>query len=127
MAYKQILVVEDDATIRETVSELLVLEGYEVQSCVNGQEALELLKTEPDFGLILLDLMMPKMGGIELLNAMKIECSESVCRIPIVVLTAAGQAVADLGEHQTVALLRKPPEMEDLLEVVQKHCTEHST
>lgn len=64
----KILIVEDDASLRKIYVTILIKEGYEVAAAVNGKEALQLAEeSEPD--LILLDMMMPKMNGIEFLRA----------------------------------------------------------
>jgi len=60
-----LLVVEDDDTIRETVSEALELEGYRVTAATNGRSALDLLQRQR-FELVLLDLMLPGLHGLEL-------------------------------------------------------------
>ena len=58
-----ILVVDDDAEIRESLSDLLSDEGHRVRAAANGKEALELLRQTPAPCMILLDLMMPVMNG----------------------------------------------------------------
>ena len=67
---KKILVVDDDVDIRETLGEVLRIEGYSVLLAANGTDALELAKKErPD--LILLDLMMPDMDGVAVLKELR--------------------------------------------------------
>ena len=69
----RLLVVEDDASIRETIDEALRLEGFQVQSCANGAEALGLL-TDPSsdtIDLIILDLMLPGLGGLDLCRQLR--------------------------------------------------------
>ena len=65
MSSPRILIVEDDASIRELYKEVLEGEGFEVESCVNGKEALLSLAGQEDPCLILLDMMMPIMDGRE--------------------------------------------------------------
>lgn len=86
-AYKKIMVIEDEDSLRSLYTEILQLEGFEVRGAENGQVALTLL---PQFfpDLILLDLMMPVMNGKEFLRAMSE--SESLKNIPVIVLTNAG-------------------------------------
>lgn len=60
---KQILVVEDDTSIRELLVELLESEGYVVSSAVNGLEGIKYLQSQQTPDLILIDLMMPVMDG----------------------------------------------------------------
>ncbi|MCP9815854.1 response regulator transcription factor [Synechococcus sp. GreenBA-s] len=66
----RLLVVEDDDTIRETVSEAMELEGFAVSAAANGQSAWELLSREP-FDLLLLDLMLPGLHGLDLCRRLR--------------------------------------------------------
>lgn len=71
---ERLLVVEDDETIRETVAEALRLEGFAVQACGDGREALTLLdagEAETGFDLLVLDLMLPGLGGLELCRRLR--------------------------------------------------------
>lgn len=86
----KILLVEDDPLIYRMYQKLFTLEGFETETAENGQEGLEKLVTfKPD--VILLDIMMPKMNGLEMLTKLKAE--ESTKDIPVAVLTN----VSDLG------------------------------
>ncbi len=67
---KKILVIDDEAIVRISCKRALSSEDYEVKSASSGKEALELLEKEP-FTLILLDLKMPDMDGIEVLKKVK--------------------------------------------------------
>jgi len=70
-----LLVVEDDDTIRETIRDALTLEGFEVTACGNGRDALKSLQrasdTEDSFALVVLDLMLPGLGGLELCRQLR--------------------------------------------------------
>ncbi|MEI6110957.1 MAG: response regulator transcription factor [Cyanobium sp. ELA712] len=70
-----LLVVEDDDTIRETIRDALILEGFEVTACGNGRDALQSLQrasdTEDSFALVVLDLMLPGLGGLELCRQLR--------------------------------------------------------
>jgi DNA-binding response OmpR family regulator len=67
---KKILIVEDEAPLRNAVSDILTFEGFQVFQAKNGQEGLEVaLKEKPD--LILLDLMMPVMDGLSMLEKLR--------------------------------------------------------
>jgi DNA-binding response OmpR family regulator len=84
---KTILVVDDEPTLRETVAEALVLDGYRVSTAATGAEALlKFREARPD--LVLLDLMLPEMSGIEVCRVIR---SESA--IPILMLTAKDSEV----------------------------------
>ena len=69
-----LLVVEDDETIRETVCEALELEGFAVTACANGKDALKRLQravTGEKFSLVVLDLMLPGLGGMDVCRALR--------------------------------------------------------
>lgn len=67
---KKILILEDDVFLSKAYSMILTKEGYEVVQVDNGVQALEALK-EKEFDLILLDILMPELGGIEFLRVFK--------------------------------------------------------
>lgn len=73
VATSRLLVVEDDDSIRETVGEALRSEGYEVLTCADGSEALGLLTVESSqsVDLIVLDLMLPGLGGLDLCRELR--------------------------------------------------------
>jgi len=81
----KILVVDDVKENRSIVKNILTLCNYEVQSASNGLEALQIVKTD-NFDLILLDIMMPKMGGIEVCRYLKID--PETANLPVIFLTA---------------------------------------
>ena len=82
---KKILIADDEAVIRELTEELLTSAGYEVLKAADGEQALRLLYDEhPD--LILLDLMLPKMTGFEVL--LEIRKNSRVRNTPILILSA---------------------------------------
>jgi DNA-binding response OmpR family regulator len=84
---RQILVVEDEPTLRETLAEALEAEGFQVVAAGDGRSALALFRSErPD--LVLLDLMLPELSGIEVTRIIRTESS-----VPIVMLTAKGSEV----------------------------------
>lgn len=84
MNYK-VLVIEDDSGIRETLCDLLITMSYSVKAASNGQEGLECLKVgKPD--LIICDIMMPIMGGMEFLK--RVKSDENYWYIPVLMLTA---------------------------------------
>lgn len=87
---KKILIVDDEEDVVELVQVLLITEGYEVITGKNGLEALEIIKIEnPD--LIILDIMMPEMDGVEVCKRLrKLDKMEN---IPIVMFSAKLSAV----------------------------------
>jgi CheY-like chemotaxis protein len=111
-----VLVVEDDPDIRETLSEVLSAEGYDVTAAANGREALDKLGVMHRPCMILLDLMMPVMNGWEFLRA--IEQSADLSSIPVTVVSAAGHGVPIGGTR----FIRKPIDLDLLLEHVRQVC-----
>src|SRR5690606_28206772 len=88
---KTILVVEDDADIREVLREVLEVEGFTVRTADNGKVGLEALEEIGRPCLILLDLMMPVMNGLEFLAALR---ARSAPRSPPVVIVSAYSDIA---------------------------------
>lgn len=79
----KILVVDDDQEIAQLLEIYIKNEGYEPVAAYNGEEALSKLNTENDIGLVILDIMMPVMNGIDVINAIRKDS-----QIPIIVLSA---------------------------------------
>lgn len=86
MSGQDILVVDDEASVVEVVSLYLRREGYEVRSAADGQLALDAI-AEQQPTLIVLDLMLPKVGGIEILRQVRQRWAD----VPVIMLTARGQ------------------------------------
>ena len=86
---KKILIVEDDQFLREFYQELLIAEGYFVDMAPDGEVALKKI-WEKEFDLILLDIMLPKKDGVQILRELKTRPPKSP-QVPIVVLTNLGQ------------------------------------
>jgi CheY-like chemotaxis protein len=118
--HRPILIVEDDADLREMMAQLLTLEGYRAEAVSNGRDALEYLSRGPRPDLILLDLMMPVMDGWEFRRRQRED--PALAALPVVVLSALDQARAlDLGG---TAFLKKPLDFDRLLELVRQYCRE---
>lgn len=88
MSKERILIVEDEEDILELVRYNLSREGYQVAGVTSGEEALKKIKSEP-YDLIILDLMLPGMDGLEVAKVLKQD--SNVQNIPIVMLTAKGE------------------------------------
>jgi CheY-like chemotaxis protein len=113
-----VLIVEDDADLRDMMAQLLLLEGFSAQAVGNGREALDYLREGDPPDLILLDLMMPVMDGWEFRRAQRRD--PKVANVPVIVLSALDQSrVGDVGE---VAFLKKPLDFDRLLDLVRKYC-----
>lgn len=88
-----VLIVDDDADFRRVLAESLSDEGYRIIEASNGQVALDRLETERP-QLILVDLLMPTMSGLELLQ--KVRKAPTLRNIPVVVITAANDAMLSI-------------------------------
>jgi DNA-binding response OmpR family regulator len=87
MEKKKILVVEDDTVLQKTVADFLELEGFLMVTASNGEDGISQAKSEnPD--LILLDVILPKKDGFEVIEALKAD--EATKKIPIILLTNLG-------------------------------------
>ena len=87
---KKVLIVEDEEIIYELLQRKLTQEGYEVVVAKDGEEGLAKIREEkPD--LILLDIIMPKKGGFEVMEEMQKE--EDIGDIPVIVISNSGQPV----------------------------------
>jgi CheY-like chemotaxis protein len=108
-----VLVVDDEATVRSAVARMLEELGYEVVQAADGQSALDRLGSAPAVDLVLLDLIMPRMSGTQVLR----ELRRTQPGLPVVVTTghAAGEDPMALG---ATALLRKPYTMSELAQTV---------
>jgi CheY-like chemotaxis protein len=91
----KILIVEDDPLMLRMYQKIFTLEQYNVEIATNGEEALEKLRTETEKPtIILMDIMMPKMNGLEALD--KLKANPDTQHIPVVMLTnLAGQQDAE--------------------------------
>lgn len=112
-----ILIVEDDIDIRETLTDVFERSGYRTASAVNGQDACDFLQKSPEMPkLILLDLMMPVMDGFgfreqQLKNPKWKD-------IPVLVVTAGGNAAQKAEQMGVKNWLQKPIALEALLDKV---------
>ncbi len=116
MGNPPILVVDDEKNIRLTLSRALEATGYEVASAVNGEDALAQLE-ERDFGLMLVDLQMPGMDGMELLRRVRLSRPD----IPVIIITAHGSVdiAVDAMRLGAVDFIQKPFSPDEIRELVR--------
>jgi CheY-like chemotaxis protein len=116
----KVLLVEDDPLIIRLYQKTLKFEGYEVQSANNGLEALgQLAAFTPD--VILLDIMMPEMNGVQFLNKMNGGSGES--KIPVIVLTNIADSDVTLSAVSAGAaliLIKSQTEPDDVVGAIKK-------
>jgi two-component system cell cycle sensor histidine kinase/response regulator CckA len=114
-----ILVVEDDVVVRETMVDSLELLNYRVLEAANGQEALALLEQRGDeIALVLSDVVMPEMGGVALLHALR----ERGLEVGMVLMTGHSleRKMESLRAQGMIDWLPKPPDLEQLAKVVAR-------
>ncbi len=117
MANGLLLVVDDEAVARLTLQKILQLQGYEVVAVGSGEEAVQELARRP-YDLMILDLKMPGMGGMEVLK----QCSGLYPKLAVVIITAFGSmdtAIEALRYRATDYLL-KPAAPPEILRAVEK-------
>ena len=87
MKGKKVLIVEDDPILQKAIQDYLKSDGFEVEVASDGEEGLQMAKTKnPE--LILLDIILPKLNGFEVLKAVKAD--EKIQKVPIILLTNLG-------------------------------------
>lgn len=86
----KILIVEDDKFLRDLITKKLKMENFETICAIDGEEALKKIKEEKP-ALILLDLILPGIGGFDVLSQLKNDLSESIKNIPVIILSNLGQ------------------------------------
>ncbi|MFM2152020.1 MAG: hypothetical protein RL199_455 [Pseudomonadota bacterium] len=115
--HRRVLVVEDTTDIRELLVDILSGEGYGVEACANGAEALARLSAGR-YDLVLLDLMMPVMDGLQLLEELRRSGGQPP---PVVVMSAFERFRGEVAELGARAFISKPVDIDRLLDAVARH------
>ena len=113
-----ILVVDDEPSLVEAISSVLEDEGYSVTTAPDGLAALRVLHDGLRPCLAILDLMMPRMSGWELRAAMLAD--PALADIPVAICSA--YARGEMEALQPSAILQKPFELKDILEIADRYC-----
>lgn len=113
----EILLVEDDTDTREVLAEFLATEGFRVAAAVNGRDALEQLRRGLRPRIILLDLTMPIMNGVEFRHQQLAD--EALRRIPVIITTAMPPRQSD--SFAGVTVVEKPIDLDLLLTSIRSH------
>jgi CheY-like chemotaxis protein len=120
VASPTILVVDDDADIRDAMCLVLEYSGYRAVAASNGEEALRLLRADGSVDLILLDMMMPVMDGWGFRRSQP--DGPAFVTIPVIVLTGDGRASSKAAAIGAAGYLKKPLDLDDLLALIARHC-----
>ena len=114
---KRILSVDDDHSVQDLVSMHLLLQGFEVKTAVDGEEAISILANEP-FDLVLLDIEMPKVDGLEVLRYIKTHHID----VRIIMLTGADNlpALNECAKLGAFDYLPKPYNFHELMDSIDR-------
>jgi len=112
-----VLIVDDDADIREVIKIFLEADGYRVSIAADGLDALEQLRAGLRPGLILLDLMMPRLDGEQFLIQFR---AGRFADTAVVIMSGHSAAEKKADELKADSCLRKPVEAEELLKTVRR-------
>ena len=116
---KRVMIVDDSRTVRQQVSAALSEGGFEVVEAVDGVDAMEQIAASPDLALIICDVSMPRMNGLEFLARLK---EKERFGVPVLMLTTDGQPafIARAKEFGAKGWIVKPFKPELLLATVRK-------
>lgn len=109
-----LLLVEDDEPTRVLITALCRRLGIDVDLACDGVHALELIRTRT-YSMLLLDLMLPRMNGFELLREVR-ACAPLLLARTIIITAASDMTLRDFDGGGTLALLRKPFDIADLID-----------
>jgi two-component system response regulator MprA len=113
-----ILLVEDDVDVREALVEALSDRGYAVDTAADGLSALQALRGGKRPGVILLDLMMPRMDGLEFRSAQRAD--PKLAELPVVILSADARMEEKARAMKVQDAIRKPIDLEQLYRVIER-------
>jgi len=124
MLYRKILIVEDDKFLREMLVMVFEEENYQIDAAENGEQAWDMLNKN-NYGLLMTDMYMPQMNGIELIK----KCQLSFPELKTVIISGGGREV--IAEHgkkyvrikdqgvEVDVYLKKPCDMDEMFSVVK--------
>jgi CheY-like chemotaxis protein len=111
-----VLIVDDEPAIRTQLGELLREEGYDVLEAADGYQAMDCLREPPHPSMVLLDLILPGPSGWEVLAWMRE--LPALASLPVWILSGMGDEIRVDGTN----VLTKPPDLDELLAAVARHC-----
>jgi DNA-binding NtrC family response regulator len=118
----QLLYADDEPALRELVQNHLSLEGFDVETVADGEETIRILDKKK-FDLVILDVHMPKMDGLEVLKYMKAHGMKS----RMIILTGDGDPhiVSECAKYGALDYLTKPYNYHELIEAIDRALTEN--
>jgi CheY-like chemotaxis protein len=127
MGRHTILLVEDEPAVRELTADILRDEGYDVVEARDGLEALQVIDEHVPFSehaaVVLLDLMLPKVSGLQVLTHLR-QTNDGAT--PVVAMSASGAHLSQAAMAGANATLAKPFDLSSLLDVIARYCAPQS-
>lgn len=120
MSKANILVIEDEKFVLDSIERFLKQEGYEVAKAMNRQEAYDQLDAH-NFDLIITDIMLPHLGGFDIIDYIREH--ERTAGVPILVSTGMDQEIFNATLHDADDYITKPYDISDLLKKVKDMLT----
>ena len=122
MSQKKVLIAEDSSVIQNLTKKILQFQNFEIQSVKNGKELLEHVENDT-YDVILLDINMPIMNGIEAVTELRKHSDQQKKNIPVIAITgnAANHSVEYLKSVGFSEYLQKPLNFDHLVELVKKY------
>lgn len=117
---KKVLIAEDSSVIQNLTRKILEIQNYEIFSAKNGKQVISMLEKE-DFDIILMDINMPQMDGMECSRAIRALEDEKKSQVPIVAITgnARNYSMEDFKEVGINDYLQKPLNFDKLVDLVK--------
>lgn len=117
----KVLIVEDEAEIRQEVRECLTDEGYDCVEAANGEQGLDLIRRDPEIVVVLADIQMPGRSGLEMIGAAKTEVGDDR-ELEFIIMTGHGGAreAIDALQRGVMDFLEKPIDINHVLHVVRR-------
>ena len=113
----RILIVEDDREMVETLAEIFTFEGFEPETALDGQQALNRLAQDPLPALVILDMHLPHVSGVEVLAHIRED--ERLAGLSVLVVTADAN-LAKTIQHHANAVLIKPVSIADMISLSEE-------
>lgn len=119
---KQVLVAEDSSVIQNLTKKVLQFQNYDIHSARDGQQVLDMLK-QKKYDIILMDINMPKMDGMECSRQIRSMDDEEKSQVPIIAITgnASNYSEDDFEKAGMNEYIPKPINFDRLVEVVNKY------
>ena len=118
---KKVLIAEDSSVIQNLTKKILMVQNYEISSAKNGQQVLDMLQ-DTDFDIILMDINMPIMDGMECAKQIRSLSNEVKSKVPIIAITgnARNYSMDDFTSVGINEYLQKPLNFDQLVNTVKK-------